>query len=440
MMPLCVGFTEAAAVLLSAAVLLLPLPAAAENNEINIQGLSESTLKNAQKPEQYLPRYNANPDFAESYYGGGVVIPTEFGKDKQAKCQTEAAKTDLYLRQECESINFIMAQEGKDPTATLSANEKLIENISAIGKQPGAALDKFQWKYPLNADGSVGNMAGTACPTTTLTVPQVDKAVSCNQYIGTESFLCRANLAVTVDPEYNYRCTRRQFQSFSYDCPQSLAVSCEPVVGCVFRADSVAADMNIRLTQHGVGDELTQQLLFGTIGDNYWTEYGPENGIYDRQMRFEVTDLSKLARFELERVEYDDYLVVEINDTVIYSTGGGLKWLTVVVDERGHRMVVEVDGNVLHETERINPDGSVYLGDLERGETWVSRLSMDLRPYLKTGVNQIKTRTIVGNKGEAALIFWIKESCPPKCKDTWTADTQRCNANKIGAKQRSQGG
>lgn len=58
----------------------------------------------------------------------------------------------------------------------------------------------------------------------------------------------------------------------------------------------------------------TYALQFGSIGDNYWRD-----GIYPRSLEFEVKDPTMLTEFTLASVYYDDYILIKINGTYLFS-------------------------------------------------------------------------------------------------------------------------
>lgn len=362
-------------------------------------GLGSGASATMKQPDKFVPRYNPNPPMAEAYYGGGISLPTQYGEDKIAKCASQKAHTDLYLRQECEGVNLIAGNKTKRPDITLSSNEKLVKGTQKIAGNPADTLDKYKWKYPVNADGSIGSIPDSACPTETVTIPAVTKEKDCRKFSGAELFLCQATLKVKVDPNWNYSCLETKFRNQQHQCAKKLVVVCERAPDCTsagVQAGSIQGDMHVEMKPAEDG----HRLLFGTIGDNYWG-----SGSYDREMTVDIKGKDRLGKFILARVTYDDWLVVKVNDHIVYSSAGGqtmierksLGWWPAVYEEGTTRR----------------------LGPVERDTSWDKWPNIDLRPYLVEGKNTIWTRTLVAGGGENALTFDVHQYCEAVCKERW---------------------
>lgn len=127
------------------------------------------------------------------------------------------------------------------------------------------------------------------------------------------------------------------------------------------------------------------ELTIGTIGDKYWIG---QCEIYDRSTTFDIRDLAKVHEFKLKQVEFDDYFWIKINDHTVYV--GPYDGDRVEVKNEGYRRAVSTDG------ENIKP--------CDLGTNWNKAVDVDLKPYLKEGINEIWTRTVVGGHGNS----WLK--------------------------------
>lgn len=365
--------------------------------------LGSGTVNNMMQPAQYTPRYTDNVPMAEQYYGGGVSLPTQFGDAKFNDCKNLPANPDLYLRQECEGVNLIAGNRTKRPDVTVSPNEKLVTGTQKIAGDPAETLEKYKWKYPVNADGSIGTVPSTACPTEKITVPAIKSVKHCSEYTGAELFLCEAALKVKVDPNWNYSCLETKYQNNQYQCSKKLKVVCEQAPDCTtagVEAGTLQGDMQVSFIK--TPGEHTHKLTFGSIGDDYFRD-----NQYDRELIVKIKNLKKLSEFTLRRVEYDDWLIVKVNDTIVYSSYNNQMfyadfkqgiWRTIspVYDEKGNK-----------------------IGIAERKTSWKKDLNIDIRPYLKEGNNIIWTRTIAGGGGESASIFSVHQYCDPICTESW---------------------
>lgn len=391
---------------LGAMLLWLSCGSWADDGAGNIAGkLGQGTLNNLNNPTEYVPRYTDNPAMAEQYYGEGISLPTQFGEDKIARCRSEKAHTDLYLRQECEGINFVTNGQTQRPNVTVSANEKLVQGTQKIAGDPAETLDKYKWKYPIQADGSIGTVPNSACPTETIQIPAVIKEKTCNEYTGVELFLCQAALKVNVDPNWNYSCLESKYRNETYQCANRLTVVCEQEPDCTnagVKAGSIQADMHVRFDK--VSDKL-HRLTFGTISDNYWAD-----GSYDREMNLEIQGKDRMQVFSLKHVAYDDWLLIKVNGHVVYSSAGGqIPFYADYANAKYGARYAPVKNEITKQ----------QIGVVERSTSWSKDLNIDIRPYLVEGKNTIWTRTLVGRFGESAAVFEAYQYCQPVCHERW---------------------
>ncbi len=371
--------------------------------------LGSGVSKNIDKPEQYTPRYDANPAMAEQYYGGGMMLPTQYGDDKIARCKNDPANPDLYLRQECEGVNFIVNNPDKKPNVTVSSSEKLVSGTQTIAGDPAETLEKYKWKYPVNADGSIGSVPSTACPTETVNVPAVVRMKSCSEYTGAEMYLCEATLKVNVDPHFNYSCLETKYQNATHACSKKLQVTCEPAQDCTaagVQAGTLSSDMQVTFAK--LPGESVHTLTFGTAGDDYW-----HNGQFDRELSVNVKNLKGLNQFKLTRVEYDDWLVVQVNGHIVFSSYGN------EMLKADFSNAPRLFGSPYYPWTPVYTESGVQVGEAERKTSWKQDLDVDIRPYLVEGKNVIKTRTIAGGGGESYQVFKVNQYCEPVCVDTW---------------------
>lgn len=196
------------------------------------------------------------------------------------------------------------------------------------------------------------------------------------------------------------------------------------------------SDMAVRVIS---GNEASKDYYIGTVGDNYWP-----SDIYDRTVTFEVTDPSTTEQFHIVEAGFDDHFLVAVNNTIVYvgADGGsmievagpggtkqgncsrtGSDWVCLsggaenTMSRRFTNCVTDTGAGSLgylcntacdpwYVQTRPGASGRSAPGclPLERGTSWQFPLSIDLRPYLKSGTNEIFMRTIVGGEGEG----WIK--------------------------------
>ena len=68
---------------------------------------------------------------------------------------------------------------------------------------------------------------------------------------------------------------------------------------------------------------------------------------------------------------------------------------------------------------KYGPAANDY-GSPELSTSWNFGLNIDIKPYLKEGVNTVWMRTIVAGGGEGAVVFTTRQTCPRNCRDVWS--------------------
>ena len=371
-------------------------------------GLGAGANKSIATPAQYTPKYTDDPPNTDAYYGNGLQIPTTFGKQKLADCEN-ISETDLYKRQECEGVNLVTKGATQRPDVSLTEGEKLIDHTRNISGDPSETLDKYKWIYKLNPDGSIGEIPAELCKEEPKEITTIKKDETCFQYTGVEAFLCESVLKVTVDPNFNYSCLETKYQKSTEKCSKKLSMRCEALPNCTTKgvqAGTPEGDMQVSLSK--LNEQGLHQLTFGGKGDNYWN-YGALVGKQiDRQLVLNIVGKERLEVFTMTRVEYDDWLLVTVNNNVVYSSAGAKIRFKLVNDPTTHM------GTVVRED---NP--SSILGRPERKTSWKRSPNVDIRPYLVEGQNIINARIIYGGGGEAAMLFQTHMFCEPNCTETW---------------------
>jgi hypothetical protein len=160
---------------------------------------------------------------------------------------------------------------------------------------------------------------------------------------------------------------------------------------------TVAADMLVNSATPGYVE-------FGTIGNNYW-----RGGLYDRSMTFSLSNLAAVETFALIRAEFDDWVSLTVNGSLVGVAPYGGDRLEIVnvnveyCEENGCYTVTQPKVKY----------GPSSFGELELGQSWKIDYDVDLRSLLRTGSNTIMVRTIVGGYGETWFKFrTVIKPCP----------------------------
>lgn len=201
----------------------------------------------------------------------------------------------------------------------------------------------------------------------------------------------------TYDSEKIYTCSE-SVSTYVSSCRKQAAVECvaQPAdAGCDaggIVTTSWAGDMSTSYTPDGTG---SYTLQFGTVGNNYWG-----GGVYDRTLVFQVTNMDVITKFILTRAAFDDYILVSVNDNVVY------------VGPYGGDRLEATDWGV-----RYSEAG---YGSWELSTEWNQYPNVDVKKHLKLGENKIFVRTMVGGKGESAVLFSTRQKCPAICQMKWS--------------------
>ena len=213
---------------------------------------------------------------------------------------------------------------------------------------------------------------------------------------GSEAGCTQPQFTTNYVSDATYTCTQ-SYTTYTSSCRREAQPECIPSpvdAGCDAGGlvpGSWSGDMNTSFTPDGTGN---YDLQFGTIGNNYWS-----GGVYDRTLTFQVTDLSIIKKFIFARARFDDYILVTVNDALVFVGPHG--------------------GDRLEATPYGVQFGPSSYGGWELGEEWDQYPNIDVMPHLKLGENKIFVRTMVGGKGESAVIFSTRQKCPATCELKW---------------------
>ncbi|WP_434778546.1 hypothetical protein [Neisseria sp. Ec49-e6-T10] len=391
---------------------------------------------NHTSPDQFAPRYEGVPANSDSFYGGGNIIPKEQGSAKINNCQN-IPEEDLYLRQECEGINFVGKNRTVRPDVTISSDEKLATGTHEIVSDPTDTLTKYGWVIPFNPDGSIGEIPPEACNTEIIQVPEKIVEKNCSIYQGVEHFLCVSSLEVKVDPNFNYSCLETKFQNNTHACQKKLEVQCETALSCADQGvvpGGTQGDM--RITYSHVGDG-NFNIFFGNPGNDYWSGNTAYGAYFERTMTVNIRNLARLQNFYLLRTQFDDHLLIKVNNRTVFFNGNvyGYEpnnprnwWLGAPGRNPGQAAndsrtycgwtYMSTIHNVC--VKDLNSNNMVAnAGKAERSTSWDFWPSLNLIPFLQEGVNEIRIYVAVGGKGEVFINFRTQQACEPVCQDRW---------------------
>jgi len=232
-----------------------------------------------------------------------------------------------------------------------------------------------------------------------------DDIRTCDEYIEISEQSCSVGRVIEVDTDYKYKCSSKRNYS-THTCDRTLSLTCQAQGNCASGGivlDSIATDMAWAYS----GNILT----IGTIADNYWSG---SCAIFERTTRFTIHNLDKIHKFVLQRVGYDDYMLVKLNGQVIYNGPFG-----------GDKLeVANIAGGRYVQYDSTN-DNKYSFCELSR--SWTDTLNLDLIPYLRQGSNELTIKVQVSGSGEG----WLQIDSEQSCCSTWVENwTDNCGAYK----------
>ncbi len=140
--------------------------------------------------------------------------------------------------------------------------------------------------------------------------------------------------------------------------------------------------------------------------------------VIDKVIEFDISNLNLVELFILNRVVFDDYISITLNDNLIYvGPHGGSK--------------LELTSNYL--SKRTLVDYGIGIGSCELSTVWNQYINRDLTGFLKLGKNTLKMRVIVSGTGQGSMEFILRNRCCKEHVEKWTEicdtgeKTDKCN-------------
>ena len=406
-----------------AQTLATPAEAFQAGKEFANQGKGAAARQvNAAAAAGALPYYGTTAPESANFQGGRQLIGAA-GTGKQIDCQTRQAGSG-FEQQECDAVNFMSKNPTSRPKFTLDQKtDPVLTGSRSVIQQPG----------------TVPGASTQQCRVERIRNPATYLGETCTETQTLENLSCKRVLQVLCDAQRD-------------GCDQGGIVP-----------NSWAGDMATSLTPDGSGNYILQ---FGTIDNNNWSGWG---AVYDRHLSFSLQDVKLITRFALTRAAFDDWLMVKVNDQLVYVGPRGGDRLEIysplpVLEAANQRSCSSYWDETGSGWQCANTgDGSNAVsypsctamaggwsctpGDGQTGmvrhcadcfsgpelkTSWDLGLDIDLRPHLRNGSNQIFMRTIVAGRGEGAVQLTTRQLCPRNCREQW--DNSQCAALEQRAK------
>ena len=194
---------------------------------------------------------------------------------------------------------------------------------------------------------------------------------------------CRAiSVESTPTPEVEARCTEWGLDEL-VGCERVLELTCTHATDCDaggIVVQSVRSDMR--------WDYRYPHLTIGSISDNYWEG---DCAVFDRRTTFVIEDIERIKDFRLIESGFDDWIRIRVNGH------------TVRIGPYGGDRLDVVSGQVRYAPSRT--------GACELHVSWHQRLDLDIKPYLRSGLNTLDMRVVVAGGGEGWMRFIATQYC-----------------------------
>lgn len=216
---------------------------------------------------------------------------------------------------------------------------------------------------------------------------------TCDQYYDRQVNSCFPQQIVEIDPEYSYLCNKTREAKIKTCKDKITSIKCRDSHECDMggiEPGSIASDMKF---EHKGGI-----LTIGTICDNCWSG---DCAVYDRNTSFRIKNLNSVKEFTIFKVGFDDYLKIMINGHIVYVGPDG-----------GNKLEVQAIRRRFFSFRKV--DYGTGIDKCERDTNWIRDVSIDLKPYLKEGENNLHIRVIVSGAGEGWLQIRAKQNCCSK--------------------------
>ncbi|MBP7189658.1 MAG: hypothetical protein KA998_00210 [Rickettsiaceae bacterium] len=183
-----------------------------------------------------------------------------------------------------------------------------------------------------------------------------------------------------------------------YKCTDILTVEC---VGRLparpLTLDIIETDLPIIRNQDGY-------LQAGSY-DRHWL-YGGSGWLYRFVIKFNIAKVSAIESFILQNIGYDDFVLLELNGSYVFSGPFG-----------GHKLELIYGGVRVDDSGRLhNPEQSKWWSSPPRPPS----LPKDLKPFLKDGVNSLNFTVVVGGKGGLLFGLYMSQKVCNQWKESWS--------------------
>jgi hypothetical protein len=203
----------------------------------------------------------------------------------------------------------------------------------------------------------------------------------------------------------------------SYDCAQSLKVSCKQAGDCNSGGISLSSVSSGDIKWEYSYPNLTIGKLEKQTG---WWQGRCDT--FDRAAYFQIRSKEEITEFKLAEVKFADYLWIKVNGHTVYVGPKGGNYIEGFFN---NNLPIVRNGQGQYGCDLTRECRKTKHSEFcEKTPSFNFNLSLDLKPYLKEGNNEIWTRVIVGWAGEGWMRIIAKQKCCMSWQEQWGEQCQ----------------
>lgn len=227
--------------------------------------------------------------------------------------------------------------------------------------------------------------------------------IECDEYYDVKYKNCPILQVVEIDPKYTYKCSKKRNDAIKTCHNEIVSITCKENGECNNNG-IILSTVNTNLQSQSY----SYPNLY--VGTPYWAPYYCSIDS-SKFTTFMVKNLKNVKSFILERVLFDDYVMIKLNDKLVY-----------------HGPDSEVGEDRI---ELIKPGryGTITTNgynrkSCERATNWDRRPNLDIKRFLKEGENRISITIATAGHGRAEMWIGTTQHC---CKEWDIKRETKCN-------------
>ena len=163
-------------------------------------------------------------------------------------------------------------------------------------------------------------------------------------------------------------------------------------------------------------------LTLGTTQDQFLGGYCHA---VDRRTTFTIDDINRIIEFTLIQARFNDWIRISVNGNIIYVGPYGGDRLNVYFntnyytdDYYDYNYGYGYWNDYLFNLVQYGP---AQWGHCELRTHWNQTLNIDIKPYLRTGINTIDMRVVVSGAGDGWMKFRTTQYCDCEWNEQWVS-------------------